>query len=348
MLIEEILPINYYNQLIGILVDTSILKSLIQKYMPQLSDIIENDKDYEGNFIGDAFINKILVNLFINKNIDPNISLLILDYLFIKGNKIVFVAFLAIYHYLQDFIINGEKDIDTYSQIINEDLKNLKVDNQDFLYNLFFKYPSLISKMKNIDECRNIYTSKISTTLEENNLDFIKSKVKLAYSEELFTKQLDKFSKCNKKWPYCLMDSYFENVTRIVDLLSFGKNEINYIDDYFFSEKEKKKVEEDNTIQKDDGKINYNILLERRPHFCSEIIQDMDLKHKEKEKEKEKEFNIIQIEENGIKEDNFESNLDINEEKKDNKFELIKTIIQNERLNISKMIEDDIDKDGEE
>jgi len=41
MLIEEILPINYYNQLIGILVDTSILKSLIQKYMPQLSDIIK-------------------------------------------------------------------------------------------------------------------------------------------------------------------------------------------------------------------------------------------------------------------------------------------------------------------
>ena len=106
-------------------------------------------------------------------------------------------------------------------------------------------------------------------------------------------------------------------------------------------------MEEDNTIQKDDGKINYNILLERRPHFCSEIIQDMDLKHKEKEKEKEKEINMIQIEENGIKEDNFESNLDINEEKKDNKFELIKTIIQNERLNISKMIEDDIDKNGE-
>ena len=59
MLIEEILPINYYNQLIGILVDTTILKSLIKKFMPQLSNIIENDKEYDGNFIGDAFINKI-------------------------------------------------------------------------------------------------------------------------------------------------------------------------------------------------------------------------------------------------------------------------------------------------
>ena len=343
MLIEEILPINYYNQLIGILVDTTILKTLIQNYMPKLSEIIENNKIYEGNFIGDAFINKILVNLFINKNIDPNISLLILDYLFIKGNKIVFVAFLAIYQYLQDFIINGSKCIESYSYIINQDLKNLKVDNKEFLYNLFFKYQNSISKMKHIDETRNKLSTKISKSLEDNNLDFIKSKVKLAYSEELVSKQLDKFSKCNKKWPYCLMDSYFENVTRVVELLSFGKNEIKYIDNYFFEEKSKKKLEENDKIEEDTEKINYNLILERRPHFCSEIIEDMDSKHKEKEKESD----TIQ-EENGIKENNIESNLNINESKKDKKLHLIKTIIQSERHEISKMIEDEIDKDGED
>ena len=73
MLIEEIMPINYYNQLIGILVDTTILKILIKSVMPKLSLIIENNKDYDGNFIGDIFINKILVNLFISNNIDKNI-----------------------------------------------------------------------------------------------------------------------------------------------------------------------------------------------------------------------------------------------------------------------------------
>ena len=83
MLIEEILPINYYNQLIGILVDTAILKILIKKLMPKLSAIIENNKDFDGHFIGEIFINKILINLFVNKSIDNNISLLILDYLFL-------------------------------------------------------------------------------------------------------------------------------------------------------------------------------------------------------------------------------------------------------------------------
>ena len=92
MLIEEILPINYYNQLIGILVDTAILKILIKKLMPKLSAIIENNKDFDGHFIGEIFINKILINLFVNKSIDNNISLLILDYLFLKGNKVIFTT----------------------------------------------------------------------------------------------------------------------------------------------------------------------------------------------------------------------------------------------------------------
>jgi hypothetical protein len=119
MLIEEILPINYYNQLIGILVDTAILKILIKKLMPKLSAIIENNKDFDGHFIGEIFINKILINLFVNKSIDNNISLLILDYLFLKGNKVIFQAFLSIYQYLSNSILNGEKSIENFNKTKN-------------------------------------------------------------------------------------------------------------------------------------------------------------------------------------------------------------------------------------
>ena len=351
MLIEEILPINYYNQLIGILVDTTILKLLIKKIMPQLSEIIEDDKEYEGNFIGDAFMNKILINLFINSNIDSNISLLIFDYLLIRGNKVVFPAFLSIYKYLYDFIINGEKSIENYSEIINQNLKNLKTDNENFIYNLFFNYKSYVSQI-NIDEYRNIFSTKISQSIEEKNVEFIKSKVKLAYSEDLYQKQLDKFSKCHKEWPYCLMDSYFENVTRVVELLSFGKREIKYIDNYFFENKPEKKLNgfnelDENIIKEDEQKIDYNILLERRPHFCNEIQEEMNLAHEEKEKEKKNEINKIQIEEikeDEIKENNIELNIDINEEKNNNNFVFIKNILNNECLNVSKMIEEDINE----
>ena len=338
------MPINYYNQLIGILVDTTILKILIKSVMPKLSLIIENNKDYDGNFIGDIFINKILVNLFISNNIDKNISLLILDYLFIKGNKVVFNAFLSIYNYLHDFIVKGEKSIENYSKIINEDLKNLKIDNEDFLFNLFFVYEKSISKI-NIDEYRKTLTEKISQSIEEKNIDFIKSKVKLTYSEELYEKQFDKFSKCHKEWPYCLMDSYFENVTRVVEILTFSKRELNYIDDYFFKKKTEKK-EDENNIDKYEEKIDYNILLERRPHFCNEIQQEMNLEHKEKEKEKEKELNKIKNEENEIKENEDEINLEENKGEINEKIEFIKKVFtQNDFLNASKIIEDEIIED---
>ena len=344
MLIEEIMPINYYNQLIGILVDTTILKILIKSVMPKLSLIIENNKDYDGNFIGDIFINKILVNLFISNNIDKNISLLIFDYLFIKGNKVVFNAFLSIYNYLHDFIVKGEKSIENYSKIINEDLKNLKIDNEDFLFNLFFVYEKSISKI-NIDEYRKTLTEKISQSIEEKNIDFIKSKVKLTYSKELYEKQFDKFSKCHKEWPYCLMDSYFENVTRVVEILTFSKRELNYIDDYFFMKKTEKK-EDENNINKYEEKIDYNILLERRPHFCNEIQQEMNLEHKEKEKEKEKELNKIKNEENEIKENEDEINLEENKGEINEKIEFIKKVFtQNDFLNASKIIEDEIIED---
>ena len=336
------MPINYYNQLIGILVDTTILKILIKSVMPKLSLIIENNKDYDGNFIGDIFINKILVNLFISNNIDKNISLLILDYLFIKGNKVVFNAFLSIYKYLHDFIVKGEKSIENYSKIINEDLKNLKIDNEDFLFNLFFVYEKSISKI-NIDEYRKTLTEKISQSIEEKNIDFIKSKVKLTYSKELYEKQFDKFSKCHKEWPYCLMDSYFENVTRVVEILTFSKRELNYIDDYFFMKKTEKK-EDENNINKYEEKIDYNILLERRPHFCNEIQQEMNLEHKEKEKEKE--LNKIKNEENEIKENEDEINLEENKGEINEKIEFIKKVFtQNDFLNASKIIEDEIIED---
>ena len=337
MLIEEILPINYYNQLIGILVDTAILKILIKKLMPKLSAIIENNKDFDGHFIGEIFINKILINLFVNKSIDNNISLLILDYLFLKGNKVIFQAFLSIYQYLSNSILNGEKSIENFNNIINENLKNLKADNQEFLYNLFFKYEKAISKI-NINEYRDVLSIKVAESLEEKNIEYTKAKVRLCYNSELYKKQID--------WPYCINDSNFENVTRVIDYLYFTKKEINYEDNYFFNKKQQK---DKNIIKANENeKKYYNLTLERRPHFCNDIQDELDLNKKEKD------LNKIQIDENIIKDDIDEIKKDENNGENDT-IKFIKNSMTTENfLNISKMIEekigDDIflpDNDGE-
>ena len=100
-------------------------------------------------------------------------------------------------------------------------------------------------------------------------------KVNTCYHTELYKKQLDNFSNCNKEWPYCINDYYFENVKGVFDNLSFTKGKINYIDNYFFSYKQSEPSNK-KTINVKEEEDNYNILLERRPHFCSEIQDEMN------------------------------------------------------------------------
>ena len=312
--------------------------------MPKLYNIIQNNKDYDGNFIGDIFINKILVNLFINKAINKNISLLIFDYLFLKGNKIIFQAFLAIYQFLNDLIIKSEKSIESFNQIITEDLQKLDINNENFLFNLFFDYEKAISKT-NIDEYREVLSFEIGQNIEDKNIEYIKSKVKLNYNSELYEKQIDKYLKCHKEWPYCINDSYFENVTRVIEHLSFGKGKTNYIDNYFFSEKPKKEKEKEKNNSKINQKICYDIILERRPHYCSEIQEEINSIQKEKEKVKEKNSNE-NLEENNNKGNVNEINEEGKEKEINDKIEFIKNSLSEENyLNISKMIEEKINGD---
>ena len=337
-MIEEILPINYYNQLIGILVDTTILKMLIKQLMPKLSSIIENNKDYDGNFIGDIFINKLLINMFVSKSIDRDISLLIFDYLFLKGNKIIFQVFLSIYQFLQDIIIKEEKSIENFNKIINEDLKKLNIKNEAFIYDVFFKYEKIISKV-NIDEKRNIFSVKIAQNLEDKNIEFIKSKVKLYYNSELYEKQMDKYLKCHKEWPYCINDSYFENVTRVIEHLSFSKSKINYVDNYFFANKQK--IEKNKENPEENEQNHYNIVLERRPHYCIDIENQISTNKIEEDKESNiiNEENIFKEKVNNIENDGKEDELD-------NKIEFIRNTIADENfLNISKIVEEKIIED---
>ena len=330
------MPLNYYNELIGIVVDTTIIKLLIKKLIPDLSDIIEDKNDFIGDFIGNNFINRGLTNLFSNGMIDKEVSLLIWDYLFIDGNKVLLKSFLAIYYYLSDIIINGEQSIEFYNEVINKEVKKLKIDNEDFIYNLFFKNDDAISAMK-LNEKRFYLSLQVADSLEEQNLEHVKSKVKLSYDTKLYNKQINKALTCNKKWPYCISDTYFENVTRTVFYSVFHEINNNYIDNYFFSDKinEEKKEKHKNKIVKNNI---YEIRVERRPHYCSQIqneIKSIEENNKEKENQKE-------IKDNK----NNKINNDINKELKEsgpiNKL-IHRAISRKDFSDVTKAIENEID-----
>ena len=315
--------------MIGILVDTEIIKLLIKKYIPSLTPILEEKDGYLGDFIGTNFINRGLTNLFSNSMMNKDVSLLIWDYLFLEGNKVLFKAFLAIYKFLSVKLLKGERSLENYNSIMNNDLKTLSLDNEDFIYDLFFLHDKSISEM-DFTEYRFYLSLEVSDTLEQQNIEHVKSKVKLSYDQKLYNRELNKIKTCNKKWPYCISDNYFENVTKIVFYTVFHENNNKCIENYFFNEDDNKE------LRNKDKKYNYyDMRIERRQHYCSEIQNEINSKegNNEGNTPNENEDNKINIEET--------NKIEESQQKKDF---INKVITKKNFVNITKVIGQKMDE----
>ena len=285
-LIEEILPLNYYSEMCGIMADMQIIFNLMKKIMPQIFEILEEKEENCGDFIGNNLINQGLNNLFTNDMLNNDTSLLIWDCLFLEGNIILFKSFLALYACLSPILIKTQRNIENFKNIIERDLKNIKSNNEELINYLFIKKYDFDENY--INEERFKFSSQIAEAFENDTIDIIKSKLKISYDKQLNV-QLDKTKSCNKKWPYCINDTYFENVTQIVFYTTLSKQKMGeYQDDYFFNglkiKNENKKNNKNNELSnKKERKEEdiYNISIERRPHYCSYASEDINNKKNE-------------------------------------------------------------------
>jgi hypothetical protein len=101
---EEILPLNYYSELAGIITDCTLLNILIKKYLPDLYKFfVEIGFEMSLN----NFIHKWLVSLFI-QNFNDTVSIKIWDYLFLEGNIVLFKSAIAILKNLKDFLMSKD------------------------------------------------------------------------------------------------------------------------------------------------------------------------------------------------------------------------------------------------
>jgi hypothetical protein len=271
----------------GIMADMQIIFDLMKSYMPQIYAIVQEKDEYCGDFIGNNVINQGLNNLFTNDMLNNDTSLLIWDLLFLEGNIVLFKSFLAIYACLSPILIKSPKDIENFKKIIEVDLRNIKPDNDELINYLFIKQYTFNENY--INEERFKRSSRIAESFEDNTIDTIRSKLNISYSKQLDV-QLDKTKKCNKNWPYCINDTYFENVTEIIFYTTFSRQKMGeYQEDYFFkglklkNEKKQKNINENGIIAKKERKEDdrYNISIERRPHYCSNANEDIIIKKNE-------------------------------------------------------------------
>ena len=95
-LVESILPIDYYTQLIGVQVDVKVFGDLIVERLPKLGEHLKT-LCFDTMF----FSLNWFICLFTDK-LEEKVSMAILDILFIKGNEILHNFGLAILYLLQD------------------------------------------------------------------------------------------------------------------------------------------------------------------------------------------------------------------------------------------------------
>ena len=292
---EEILPLNYYSELCGIMVDITIIINFIKKYFPKIK--IFNNKMIENSIIN--FINKNLICLLTN-DLNEKTSLLIWDFIFLEGNIVIMKTFLAIINILKKrlFTIKSEEDLIPLKEIL-DDAKKIKEDDLLLLQSLTIRHYEFTSEL--LDNFRYLSSISLAENLENGNLEQIQCKLKTNYSAKMKTME-SKYKNCNKKWPYCLNDTYFETVTNILEYLVINhKNKCNVIDNYFFNSVNNTKNYNNEGKKNYEEEDYYDIALERRPHYCSEIIEEI---------EKERNINKEEKKNNNEEENKEESNED--------------------------------------
>ena len=234
--------------------DRTIIFNFLEKYFPQMVKTLNNEY-YKG--LIHNYIYQSLISLLIN-GLNEETSFLIWDYLFLEGNIVLIKSFLAIFGELKNKLITiKDEDMETMNEILNIDTKKIQTDSIELIYCLIIRQYEFDENY--IEELRYSLCNYLEESNESNNIEKIQTKIKHKITD--IQSEIQKYKNCNKQWPYCRNDS-------IKCLVLSEKNNTDIIEEYFF---------DISSISFRNKKENdfYDIIVERRPHYCSEIIEEI-------------------------------------------------------------------------
>ena len=255
-IIENILPIDFYSEMIGMMSDIDILICLIkEKYIPNLiSKLIEND------LISDLkdLILKWFDSLF-SINMNSNCQNIIWDILFCDGRIVLFKTAISLLKKITDKLILFDNSFD-FRNFINDYFNNFN-DEYFLTYNLILKKFELDEEFINYN--RQIIFSHMKKNFENNN----------SKEKELYKEKINKIEElCDFSMPICIYDS--ESKFKIIENIALRTNDnLNIIEDY---------CENDNKLNHYDS-FNYKsseidcdeLLVQRNNHICDDYRKNL-------------------------------------------------------------------------
>ena len=275
-IMEKILSIIYYSELVGIVVETTIVENLLSFYFPKLNEFfIENNFNVPLR----NFIHKWMVCLF-TQTLSPEMVYTFLDFLFLDGRDLLINNSLFIMSYIHDKLINNN-NIEFMYSLFNEGLLNIH-DTKTMIYFLGLK------PLKNLKNYRK--------KLEKSIISKVKKEEELDYNEEKMKNRINSLKEkgiiCNPNWPTCLFDDYTQ---KVIEVLVLKEKKIpSIINDYYYIKNKNypdnypvdsfQGINKNNKYNKEPLNTSKEVLVERHKHICdhaklvdsSKILTDED------------------------------------------------------------------------
>ena len=256
-LIEDILPVEYYHQLAGVMVDSAII---LEKFEKIYKDLYKYMKEKGFDIFLNNLIFKFLVSLFI-ENTHPSIYLPVIDCLFIYKDIILHRACLIILSKIREAIFNC-KDLGDASNLFDFKLKELD-------------YPKFASELITSEFSLNMETIKKQ---RQEKLPKILENIKKMNKNSKKTKQVKIDNHCDLDWPYCIKTLQEPNIENIMKFKIIENLLIE--NDYFnlthnikklnqtLTDSTNKKLKEEKNELKKKTLIYGNLLMNRPMHEC--------------------------------------------------------------------------------
>ena len=257
-IIEKILPIFYYSDLAGIIIETTMIDTFISFYLKKFYNfLLDNNFKLSLN----NFIHKWMVSLFAQA-LSPEMVYTFLDFFLLDGEMCLYKGALFIMVEMQNIIFE-KKELSEFEHV----------------FNMFNEAPSHIHEPRNLiffltekkfeifEKEIKLYTDKLKPPV----LNKLKEEMRASYKKQCIERRKSLKKKninCNPIWPTCLYDNYNHIVVEYVILKELKKPFI--IDDYYYI-KNQGNVNLINNIDELDHNTNKEVIIERHKHICDDM-----------------------------------------------------------------------------
>ena len=254
-IMEYLLSLMYYADLTGIIVETTLIETLLPIYLPQLHEFLEKNNF---NLTISNFIHKWMVCIF-TQTLKIEMVYSFLDFFFLDGCISLIKNSLFIFASLQEEIMSRDSFEEIYNVLteVEDKITNPRAMIH-FLHEKDFSFDS-----GNINYLRKILSKPIINKLQNGEL---LSTAKRTWDEnrELLKKRN---INCDPNWPFCLYEVEHE----IPELLIFKESKnIFLIDDYYYLKSKGYQDENSDNVDEFITKNDNKLLIERHRHICDD------------------------------------------------------------------------------